>query len=70
MGAEYREYRGPRASWEDPPKPHVRPAHSQLQALLEGAGHAAGRRRWDVAGWGLASCLGCHGAMDVGGAKG
>jgi hypothetical protein len=42
VGPEYREYWGPRASGEDPTKPHVGPSHWQLQALLAGPGHAAG----------------------------
>ncbi|XP_048078720.2 glucokinase regulatory protein isoform X4 [Ursus arctos] len=41
VGAEYREYRCPCASWEDPPKLHVGPPHPKLQAFLAGAGHAA-----------------------------
>lgn len=43
MGVEYSEHRSPRASWEDPTKSHVGNSHQQLQALVAGTDHAAGK---------------------------
>lgn len=73
VDTEYCEHRGPCASWEDPPKPHVGPPHLQSKlfwralAMLQ-VGHDGSGLCGAVLG--LVSCLDCHRDKGTRGAKG